>query len=347
MPRSGIWMVRSKSDRRWKLRGQYASSGWWNPPASGWPPEAIDAVAQLQRSLGGNPPEDLSCIFLPYPTGKLKRLFNSSVLSATERQVALHCLTQESGLSILGLDRDRGEVCFGKPGHEPVHRFSAQAMGMLDDESSHWQWAWVAEATASLNACVLNSAKTLREYGTKHEVAELTYDQIALGIENDRPWFNAGYLSKIACRLCDADFVIAGGTPERPNLKELWLVTAPGALPQPKSVAMRVFYVIKEALETWGPGLAGSRPRKAIEAYAQERGCTVRDWDGRAVEWAPRERQVIERRIRIDDPSGDSLNVDFDESGDISGMGHPPPRVQKQAEPSWLKRLLGQGKGRK
>jgi len=340
-------MVRSKSDRRWNLRGQYSSSNWWDPPASSWPPEAIDALQQLRGSLGESPPEDLRCVYLAYPTGKLKRLFESSVLIATETQGALHCLTKEGGLSISGLDRDRGEVWFGKPGHEPAHRFSAQALGMLDEETSYWHWAWVAEATGALNPCVLNSARKLREYGTKHEVPELTYEQIALGVEDDRPWFNAGYLSKIACHLCDADFAIAGGSSDLPNLKEFWLVKAPGILTPPQNVSIRIFYVIKEALETWGPGLGGSRPRTAVETYAQQKGCTVRDWGGQVIEWASKGREVYERRIRIDDPSGESLNVDFDDSGDISGMGYPPPREEPPAEPSWLKRFLRYRKGPK
>ena len=254
MPRSGIWMTRSKSDRRWNQRGQYASSDWWDPPASTWPPEAIDAVEQLRTSLGANPPEDISCVYLAYPTGKLQRMFVSSVLIATERQGALECLTREGGLSIVGLDRDQGEVWFGKSGHQPVHRFPAQALGMLDAENCIWQWAWVSEATGGLNPRVFNSARLLREYGMKHNVPELTYEQIALGVEDDRPWFNAGYLSKIACHLCDADFVIAGGSSELPSLKEFWLITAPGILPQPESVSRRMFLVMKEALEHVGAG---------------------------------------------------------------------------------------------
>ncbi len=347
MPRSGTWMVCSKTDRRWNVRGQYFSSDWWNPPASNWPPEAIDAIERLRGSLGENPPLDLMCVYVPYPRSKLKRLFESSVLMTTERQGALDCLTRESGLSISGLDRGRGEVWFGKPGGEPAHRFSAQALGVLDEEASIWQWAWVSEEKGGLSAGVFHSAGRLREYGTKHEVPELTYEQIALGVEDDRPWFNAGYLSKIACHLCDADFVIAGECSDRPKLTEFWLVKAPGILAPPQNVSIRMFYVIKEVLETWGPGLGGSRPRRAVEAYAQQKGCTVRDWDGQVIEWAPKGREVYERRIRIDDRSGESLNVDFDESGDISGMGYSTPREEPPAEPSWLRRFLGHGKGRK
>jgi len=341
MPRSGIWMVRSKSDRRWIVRGQYSSSDWWNPPASNWPPEAINAIEQLRTSLGSKPPEDLSCVYLPYPQGKLKRLFSSSILSATERQGALHCLTEEGGLSILGLDRNQGEVWFGKPGHEPAHRFRAQVLGMLDDENSYWHWAWVGEATGALEPRVLHSTKILHDYGAKHNVPELTYEQIALGIDDDRPWFNASYICKIACHLCDADFTIAGGTSDQPNFKELWLVNAPGILPPPESVARRVFFVIKEALNTWGPSLGGSPARKAVEAYAQQRDCKVSDWTGRDVEWAQEKQQAGEFRIRFDDGSGGSMYVDFDESGDIAGMECLPPQRPQPAQQSRLKRFLG------
>jgi hypothetical protein len=341
MPRSGIWMVRCKSDRRWNLRGQYFSSEWWDPPASSWPPEAIDALDQHRASLGSSPPEDLSCVYLPYPRGKLKRLFSASVLIATERQGALHCLTEESGLTILGLDREKGEVWFGKPGHEPAHRFRAQALGTLDQDNSLWHWAWVAEATGALNRGVLNSAKAMHEYGTKHKVPELTYEQIALGVEDDRPWFNAGYLSKIACHLCDADFVIAGGSSEQPSFKEFWLINAPGVLPQPESVSRRIFFVIREALNTWGPDLGGSPARKAVEAYAKQRNCAVSDWTGQEIEWATHEQGPGEIRLRIDDVSGGSMYVDFDKSGDITAFECPPPQGQQPAKQSWLKRFFG------
>jgi hypothetical protein len=335
-------MVRSKVDRRWNLRGQYSSSDWWDPPHGNWPPEAFDAVEQLRSSLAEQPPEDLRCFFVAYPGGKLQRLFQSSVLIATERQGALHDLTEENGLSILGLDRDRGEISFGKPGHEPTHRFSAQALGTMDEATSFWCWAWTAEATGALDPLVLNSARKLHEYGTKHNIPELTYEQIALGVEGDRPWFNAGYLCKIACHLCDAEFVITGGTAEQPNWKEFWLVSAPGVLTPPQSVSRRIFFVIKEALETWGPNLCCSQTRKAIEAFARQRNCTVADWTGQKIEWAPDQRSV-ECRIRIDDSAGDSICVDFDASGDIAGMGYSPLRGQNAARPSWFKRVFGRG----
>jgi hypothetical protein len=343
MPRSGVWMLRSKSDRRWNFQGQYSSSDWWNPSESSWPPEAIDALAQLRGSLGGNPPEDLSCVFLPYPRPQLKRLFESNLLMATETQGALHCLTQERGLSLLGLDREKGEAWFGTPRHEPACRFPAQFLGALDEGNSFWWWGWTAEGTGALNPSVLSAARMLREYGTKHEVPELTYEHIALGIGDDRPWFNAGYLMKIACRLCDADFAIAGGCEERPNLKEIWLVMAPGILPQPESVSKRMFFVIKEAIESWGPDLGGSQARQAVETYARQRNCTVSDWTDREMEGVSQKQPAGGRRMRIDDASGDCIFIDFDESGDIAGMGYPPPRVPQAPRPSWLKRLLGGG----
>jgi hypothetical protein len=336
-------MVRSKSDRRWNLRGQYSSSDWWDPPTSNWPPEASDAVQQLQTSLGEHPPEDLRCLYLPYPRGKLQRLFRSSVLIATERQGALHDLTERIGLSILGLDRAHGEIQFGKPGQEPTHKLTAQALGTLDEQKYFWYWAWAAEASGALDAHVLQSAAKLREYGTKRGIPELTYQEIALGIEDDRPWFNVTYLSKIACHLCDADFVVAGTSAEQPTWREFWLVTAPGILSPPDSVARRVFFVIKEALGTWGPNLGGSPARKAVEAYANQKNCTVSDWTGRAIEWSTEPKADCDCRIRIDDASGGSMYIDFDELGDIARMECLPPRQEKPARPSWLNRLLNRG----
>jgi hypothetical protein len=334
-------MVRSKTDRRWHAKGQYFSSEWWNPPDSQWPPGATDAIERIRIELGTDPPADLSCIFLPYPRGKLERLFNSGVLSATERQGALHVLTRECGFSILGLDRERGEVTFGAPGGQPPHRFSAQVLGMLDQTASHWSWAWVAQEKDGWSPGILKSVRHLHEYGTAHDVPELSYEQIALGVENDRPWFNADYLALAACHLCDADFTIAAGHSEQPNLKEFWLVTAPGILPPPESVSMRMFFVIKEALATWGPNLGGSRARRAVESYAEQRNCAIADWTDRELEWAREKPPSGEVRIRIEDSSGGSMYIDFDQFGAIAGLGYPPAPGQQPTKPPWIKRLFG------
>jgi hypothetical protein len=215
-------------------------------------------------------------------------------------------------------------------------------MGTLDEATSFWYWAWAAEATSALKPGVLLSARTLREYGTKHEIPELTYEQIALGVGDDRPWFNAGFLVKIACHLCAADFAISGGSSEQPKWKEFWLVKAPGILPDPDSVSRRIFFVIKEAIETWGPGFGGCNARKAVAAYARQKNCTVSDSTGQKLEWANEQQVPGGRRTRIDDPAGDTIYVDFDATGEIAGMGYPPPRAHPPPEKSWFKRLLRQ-----
>jgi hypothetical protein len=87
-PRSGIWILRRMTDRRLNVRGQYSSTEWWDPPRCGQPPEADQALEELRASLGANPPTDLRCISIPYPTARLKRVFEARVLTATEKQGA-------------------------------------------------------------------------------------------------------------------------------------------------------------------------------------------------------------------------------------------------------------------
>jgi hypothetical protein len=212
---------------------------------------------------------------------------------------------------------------------------------MLDQTAARWSWAWVAEEKNGWSPNVLKSVRQLHEYGTAHDVPELTYEHIALGLEDDRPWFNADYLAIAACHLCDADFAIAGGHSEQPQLKEFWLVKAPGILPPPESVSKRMFFVIKEALETWGPNLGGWRARKAVESYAEQRSCAIADWTGRELEWARETPQGVAIRIRIEDASGGTIYVDFDQSGAIAGLGYPPSPGHQLAKTPWIKRLFG------
>jgi hypothetical protein len=98
IPRSGIWHLRSKRDHRWNCTGQYSSLDWELSP---WPEEAQQAVEERKASLGEAPPEDLSCVTVPYPSPSLRRLFESHIFEATEKQGTFYFLAQESGLSQL------------------------------------------------------------------------------------------------------------------------------------------------------------------------------------------------------------------------------------------------------
>src|SRR5437868_1113616 len=102
-PRSGFWNLHSKTDRRWNLQGQYASWDWESAPMP-MPVEARQALEELAASLAEDPPDDLSCIWRPYPTPGLARLFDANAFLATERQGALYVLTRERGLARLNMD---------------------------------------------------------------------------------------------------------------------------------------------------------------------------------------------------------------------------------------------------
>jgi hypothetical protein len=325
MPRSGIWHLRSTKDQRWNRSGQY-SSLLGDPPYA-TPTEAQQAIDELRASLGEGPPDDLRWVSIPYPTPKLKRLFDVNVFAATEKHGTFHFLTSESGLSSLNLNLKEGEVSFGKPGQPPSYRLPAQFLGLLAAEQSYWQWGWVSEERGSMNPEVLAQVKTVREYGNQHEIPELTYAELALGQENDRPWFNADYLAVVASHICQADFFISGPDPDAPGLTMYWLVKAPGLLPKPPSESQRIALVIQEAMSRWADALRGSKGRQLVQAYADQKNCRV--------------AEVGERRLRIDTPSGEHCFVDFEESGGIYGIELPAKEEAQPAKRSWMSRLFG------
>ena len=166
---------------------------------------------------GEGPPDDVSVVFRPYPTPRLRSLFDANAFLATERQGALHVLTEERGLTQLNMDLARGELSFSKPEQKPIHRFPAHFIGLLAQEHSHWQWGWVAEEKGSMNPLVLKSAREIREFGHQQKFPELTYAEIALGCGDDRPWFNGDYLATVACHLCKADFYSRRRTETHPD----------------------------------------------------------------------------------------------------------------------------------
>src|SRR5262249_14458417 len=137
-------------------------------------------------------------------------------------------------------------------------------------------WGWIAEGKGWVNPLVLQSAIRLREFGTNHQIPELTYEVIGLGLDGDRPWFNEAYLAIVACAVCQADFYIRRPIPGQPaGFHEFWLVTAPEILSQPPSVPRRIGYILQEVIETWGPHCLGTNPRKILQAHAEEKRCTV------------------------------------------------------------------------
>jgi hypothetical protein len=272
----------------------------------------------------------LSCIWRPYPTPKLRKLFDANAFLATEKQGTFHVLTQEMGLGELNMELARGEISFSKPGQKPAHRFPAQFIGLLAQEHSCWQWGWVCEEKGSMSPAVLKSAREIREFGQAQKIPELTYAEIPLGSGDDRPWFNGDYLAMVARHLCKADFSVAAPAPDAPGLLMYWIVTAPDVLPKPRNASARMGYVIQEAMANWADALRDSGGREIVRAYAAQKDCKV--------------TEESDRRLRIDAPSGDHICVDFEESGGIYGIEFPPEPKPESKKVWWFQGLFG-GKG--
>jgi hypothetical protein len=327
-PRSGVFHLHSKKDRRWDLQGQYAGFESDSLPMP-MPVEARAALDALAASLGEDPPDDLSWVCLPYPSPGLRRLFDANVFLMTEKKGAFHVLTREMGLGELTVDLARGEISFGKPGQQPTHHFPAQFLGFLAQEQSCWRWAWDSENPDSADH-LLKSVREIREFGEQKRIPELTYAEIALGSGEDRPWFNDDYLATVACHLCQADFTIAAPSSAAPGLLVFWIVTAPGVLPAARDEALRIGHVIHEAMARWAYALQGSDGRALVRGYAAQKNCKV--------------SEESDRRLRIDAPSGGHIFIDFEESGGIYGIEFPPKPQPPPKKVSWFKGLLG-GRG--
>jgi len=80
----------------------------------------------------------------------------------------------------------------------------------------------------------------------------------------------------------------------------------------------------------WAGALRDSDGRAVVRAYADQKSCRV--------------SEAGCRRLRVDTPPGEHLFVDFDESGDISGLELPPERQAEPDKYSRLSRVFG-GKG--
>jgi hypothetical protein len=323
-PRSGIWHVRSKKDPRWNCEGQYSSLLGESPLEI--PTEAHETVSELRSKLDSDPPDDLQYISLPYPRPQLKRLFDFNAFATTERQVDLHQLTREGGLSEMSIDIRAAEVCLCKPGQAPAYRLAAQFLGFLSLNPPAWQWGWVCEEKGSLAPAALKSVNMVREYGKQHDMPELSYAEIALGSADDRPWFNGDYLAMIAAHICHADFYISGPVNNAPELVMYWLLTAPQVPPQPMSESRRMASAISQTMAAWANAIGGSSGREIIRAYATHKNCRM--------------SEMGEHRLQLETSPGESFIVDFDDSGDISGLEIPAER-QEPKKASWLNRLFG------
>ena len=324
-PRSGFWQIRSKSYPRWDCDGQYwALVG--EPPLL-MPAEANQALDEIQAALGSGRPGDLRLATFPYPSPKFKKLFMRHFLLGCEAQNSLKSFMQDrdAGLSEVTLNLETGVLSLGQPGRQPVHRIPAQFLGLFDTRQGCWQWGWLTAELGGTNPDNFHAVRLLRDHGLEHRIPELLFDQIPLGREDDRPWFNADYVAMASAKVCGADCCVVMPVPGNNVVWSYWLVKTPALLPRPQMEVRQIFAMIRDAIRHWGAALTGSDGRAIVRAYADARGYRVIA-DGAD-------------RLRIDTPAGGNLFVTFDEHGDISGLELPPE--PESGKSSWLGRLLG------
>jgi hypothetical protein len=324
-PRSGFWQLRSKSDPRWDREGQYASLRG-EPPLL-MPAEAKQAVDEIQAALGSVPPDDLRQLTIPYPTPNFKKLFIHHVLARCEAQQSFQTLTQGAGARWpeVAMDLDAGVLSLGRPGRQPEQRIPVQFVGLFDPRAGLWQWGWCTAERGGTMPEVFKSAHALHDQGVERGIPELSYGQVPLGRDDDRPWFGADYMAIVSAGLSGADCYVATPVPGNEAVSSYWLVTDNGLLAPPPAEARALFATFRDAIQHWGAALTGNHGRAIVRAYADARGYRITD-DGA-------------NRLRIDTPAGGNLVVALDEHGDIAGLDLPPG--PETAKSSWLGRLLG------
>jgi hypothetical protein len=190
-PRSGFWQIRSKSDPRWDRQAQYWSLTG-DPPLL-VPAEAGQALDEVQAALGSVPPDDLRQLTIPYPSPKFKKLFTHRILAHCEAQKSFQTLTQgrDAVWPEVTLNLETGVLSLGSPGRQPERRIPAQFLGLFDPRQGCWKWGWFTAERGGTVPEVFQAAGSLRDHGVEHGIPELSYAQVPLGREDDRPWFNA------------------------------------------------------------------------------------------------------------------------------------------------------------
>jgi hypothetical protein len=282
----GTWWLRSKNDRRWNCSGQ---SGAYD--ALAMPPEAAAALGELQRALGGEPPDDLRCIFMPNKPGdrlsRLHRLCAAHAALSSEKQGALGAALGDGpwhlslGAGTISLDGGR-------------FVFPIQLLGTQAEESNTWLWAWANEAS-NFPPNLLTSANRLRQIGLEEGVMEPAEPQLGLGPPDDRPWFDGSYLAMAASGLCRADgyyrATYDGGA-------LFVLLQAPPVRAGAPQGAHRMAAVLGELLGT--PAGAVLDHREVVCSYARQKGY-----------------QVINRgeQVSCTGAGGESFVADFDAAG--------------------------------
>jgi hypothetical protein len=148
--------------------------------------------------------------------------------------------------------------------------------------------------------------------------------------------------------VCRADFYIHAQVPGQPGIHEFWLVTAPGILARPASYSRRIGYLLQEVFESWGANCLGTHPLRIIRAHAEEKGCALTECSKSTIVQDLPDARRIDRRIRIEDPNGDHITIDFEESGAVCRINYPPgPSLPAStAQRSWMDKLLGRRKPR-
>lgn len=99
------------------------------------------------------------------------RIFAEHAATGLARQLALGELIGERGWE---LDLTSGTVTFGDD-----LRYGVQLLGTESHDDGSWLWAWANEAS-NLPPALLHLCGWLREYGHRHQIAELTEPTFSL-----------------------------------------------------------------------------------------------------------------------------------------------------------------------
>ena len=100
------------------------------------------------------------------------------------------------------VDLDAGTIIFTSP-KGLVATAPVQVVGTLNSVDSTWLWAW---ANSSLPEPVTRHAQTVREYGRKHHITELTERKFAVDEDESDCW----RFADVACYLGEAQGAYRG-----------------------------------------------------------------------------------------------------------------------------------------
>lgn len=168
-----------------------------------------------------------------------------------------------------------------------THVYRAYVLGTASAISNTWLWAW-ANQQSEIPESVLKAAASLRQFGQKENIPELTEPKIPL----DR--VSLLHLALVGCGLCKADLFYLGPTDHGALLL---LAVAPELRERAVSHTVRTSGVVTNIAAQLGPAVDH---RECIVSYLKDKGYALQD-DGTT--------------LRATAPTGDPLTVTFDAQG--------------------------------